>query len=47
MSAENNYYFGEMTFYPSGRLAPIYPEEWDEIIGDWICINNSKNRVQF
>lgn len=38
--ANEQYYFGEMTFYPSSGLAPIHPKKWDNIIGDWIKLPN-------
>ena len=29
-------YFGEMTFYPAGGVAPFEPEKWDETFGSWL-----------
>ena len=40
--ANGNYWFGEMTFYPSSGLAPIRPAEWDGIIGSWIQLPDKK-----
>lgn len=40
--ANGQYYFGEMTFYPSSGLAPMNPEEWDRIIGNWITLPEKK-----
>jgi hypothetical protein len=32
----NQVYFSEMTFYPTGGFGFFKPEEWEEKIGDWI-----------
>ena len=29
-------YFGEMTFFHSNGTAPVRPEKWNRILGDWI-----------
>lgn len=29
-------YFGELTFFHMSGFAPIYPEKWSYILGDWI-----------
>ena len=29
-------YFGEITFYPAGGLGRFEPEEWDNILGEWL-----------
>ena len=39
----NKIYFGEFTFYPGNGLEEFTPEEYDEILGDWIDI--SKNNL--
>ncbi len=31
-------YFGEMTLFPGAGIAPIEPEEWDRIIGEWLVL---------
>ena len=31
-------YFGEMTFYPNSGFTEFYPENWDEILGNWITL---------
>ena len=31
-------YFGELTFYHCGGFAKVYPEEWMNILGDWITL---------
>lgn len=34
---QNNIYFGEMTFTPGGGQAPVFPDEYDYILGEqWI-----------
>ena len=29
-------YFGEITFFPAGGFGAFRPDEWNEIIGDWL-----------
>ena len=29
-------YVGELTFFHYGGLAPVFPEKWNQILGDWI-----------
>lgn len=43
--ANGQYYFGEMTFYPSSGLAEVHPKEWDKIIGEWIKLPNKRGRL--
>lgn len=31
-------YFGELTFFHDGGMVPIYPEEWDYTIGQWLTL---------
>lgn len=31
-----NIYFGEMTFYPAGGMGKLMPDEWNDILGQWI-----------
>ena len=33
---EDNYYVGEMTFYPGGGILPFTPVEWDYKLGEYI-----------
>ena len=33
-------YFGELTFYPAAGMSKFDPEEWDEVFGKWLVINN-------
>lgn len=33
-------YFGEMTFFHHGGLAPFHPESWDYTFGSWIHLQN-------
>lgn len=33
-------YFGEITFYPGSGFEEFKPEEWDEILGTWIDLND-------
>lgn len=42
--ANNRYYFGEMTFYPSSGLAEMHPKTWDKIIGDWIKLPSKRGK---
>lgn len=35
-------YVGELTFYHGGGTFRIQPEEWDDILGDWICLPKEK-----
>lgn len=37
--AENEVYFGEMTFYHWGGMMPFDPPEWDYILGAWIDLH--------
>lgn len=32
-------YFGELTFSHYGGFVPFYPQEWDEVFGEWISID--------
>ena len=34
--ANGKVYFGEITFFPAAGFGPFEPEEWDEILGEWI-----------
>lgn len=34
----NQVYFGEMTFYHASGFAKIYPEEWNDKLGEWITL---------
>lgn len=31
-------YFSELTFFPCGGFLPFEPEEWDQILGEWITL---------
>lgn len=31
-------YFGEMTFYLASGFGKIPPDEWDNVLGDWIVL---------
>ena len=33
-------YFGEITFFPASGFGKFTPSEWDEILGDWMVIEN-------
>ena len=35
-AVQGRLYLGEMTFYRGAGFRPLYPEEWDRIMGDWI-----------
>ena len=35
-------YVGELTFYHGGGFSPILPRQWDDILGDWICLPKEK-----
>ena len=35
---DGHLYFGELTFYQDSGFADIKPEEWNDILGDWIDI---------
>ena len=37
--ANQQVYFGEMTFYHFSGTTPFQPEEWDYKFGDWITLN--------
>lgn len=41
----DQYYFGEMTFYPMAGFFPIQSGEWNEIIGDWDKVIGNWNRI--
>lgn len=34
-------YFSEMTFYPVSGLMPFLPEEFDEVLGEGLCLSES------
>ena len=33
-----NFYFGELTFFPYGGYVILQPESWEQKLGDWIKI---------
>lgn len=35
-------YFGELTFYHWSGMVKFEPEKWDEILGNWLVLNDSK-----
>lgn len=35
-------YFGELTFFSASGLVPFYPQEWNEIIGNWLILPDEK-----
>ena len=39
----NQYYFGEMTFYPLSGFLPPSTSKWDSIIGEWIKLPDISN----
>ena len=32
-------YFGEITFYPAGGMAPFNPSIWDNTFGSWMDLS--------
>lgn len=38
-------YFGELTFFHWSGLVPFEPEEWDEIMGEWIVLPNKEESL--
>lgn len=41
---EGNPYVGELTFYPGSGFEEFIPEEWDDILGDWIDLTELVNK---
>lgn len=39
---KNNIYFGEYTFYPTSGFGKFYPDEWNQIIGDMVHLDENK-----
>lgn len=39
-----NIFFGELTYYPASGFGPFVPEEWDRVLGDWVCLPDVKIR---
>lgn len=37
-NADGKIYFGEMTFFPAAGMGRFEPEEWDRVLGDWLCL---------
>lgn len=37
-----NIYFGEMTFFPAAGMGKFNPNEWDDILGDWLELPRNK-----
>lgn len=37
-------YFGELTFYHWGGMAPFDPEQWNYEFGKWLILPNNKNK---
>lgn len=37
---KNQFYFGELTFYPASGFEGFEPREWDNVIGEWIRLND-------
>lgn len=42
--ANNNIYFGEMTFFPGNGMEEFSPAEWDGILGSWIQLPTKRNK---
>lgn len=42
-SIKGNVYFGELTFYPGSGLEWFNPKEWDERLGELICLPKKYN----
>ena len=40
---DNKLYFGELTFFPDGGITHLQPENYQEILGDWILIPAKEN----
>ncbi len=41
--SDQDFYFGEITFYPGGGMEEFTPDKYDELLGEWItlsCCNN-------
>lgn len=32
-------YFGELTFFPAAGMSKFEPEEWDEVLGNWLSLD--------
>lgn len=41
-SVDGKIYFGELTFYPASGLGRFAPDEWDRVLGDWVCLPDKK-----
>lgn len=37
-------YIGELTFSPGSGMSRFYPEEWDQILGDWLKLPNEQEK---
>lgn len=35
---EGKLYFGELTFFPAAGMEAFVPQEWDEIMGEWLVL---------
>ena len=42
-NVDNHIYFSEMAFYNFAGLAPIEPQEYDELLGSWIKLPKIDN----
>ena len=31
-------FFGELTYYPASGFGAFIPQEWDMVLGDWLCL---------
>lgn len=41
-NADGRIYFGEITFFPAGGMGQFTPEEWDNTLGSWIKLPETK-----
>ena len=42
---EGKVYLGELTFFQGGGMMPFKPAKWDNILGDWIDLENAKKEL--
>ncbi len=37
-------YFGEITFYPAAGLGRFVPDDWDRLLGSWLCLRQKRKK---
>ena len=44
--ADEQIYFGELTFFNNSGFCPFEPSEWDEIVGQWLVLPQKEKELE-